>query len=190
MPNVPCFWLEPTPFYEVYARRYTSNSPVPCTKGSFHQAWVLQAVVQPNPGFSSGPPTDHEKGVFLWPEHCRDCSYTFGEEDNWQRFFEHQYVRQDTGEQQGLRAFPPGAMYRVTWFEDFWKGPDGMCLAVRLPIPDHPQWDWIIDGPATGGGHWERTGVPPLITVSPSIAAGTAPDYLYHGFLREGVLVD
>lgn len=198
MTSVQCFLIEPTTWYQVWARRYTSSKvgEVSCGAYSHHSAKLLQAVVEPAPGFSSGPPTENERGVFSWPTQCERCPYVFQDSDVWQRFYEHIYRRQDTGEERGLREFEAGAMYRATWFEGTeeyprpdWVGPDGQCWAVRLPVPDHPNWDWVIDGPSTGGGRWTRTGVPPKLTVTPSIGAGPAGAFLYHGFLTDGVLI-
>jgi hypothetical protein len=62
-----------------------------------------------------------------------------------------------------------------------WRGPDGRCLVLKTPAGD-----WVIDGPASGGGRWERTGVPPLITARPSILIPGQ----YHGWLTAGVLSD
>lgn len=202
MPDVQCFLIEPTTSYEVYARRYTDTTKHPersgCPSYGHHSAQELQATIDLYQGESlpmlevpsSGPPTEHEMGVFHWPEKCERCPYVFQEDDVYQRFLERQYKRPDLPELKGLRYWPPGAVYRASWFEgrdSAWSGPDGQCWAVRLPIPDMV-WDWIIDGPATGGGRWTRTGVAPRFTVTPSIGAGDPR--LYHGWLRDGVLVE
>lgn len=83
---------------------------------------------------------------------------------------------------------PIGAMWDCDWFHGchessgmrYDRNPDGMVLCVRTP-----HGDWLIDGPSGSGGKWERTGVAPNITVTPSILQPT-----YHGWLRDGYLVE
>ncbi len=126
---------------------------------------------------------DHEippHGDPQWPAKCDDCGYVFREEDQWQLFHEVIFVRKDTGQEMTTRDCPPGAMYDCSWYPE--KGPDGLSLAVALP-PGGGLDYWHIDGYASGGGKWTRTGTPPNITANPSILTPR-----YHGFLRGGWL--
>lgn len=91
-----------------------------------------------------------------------------------------------------LQTFGPGAMYDAAghpghgevYREGDMIGPDGRCLMVALPPGGHA---WYVDGKATSGGRWQRTGDPtadpPTVSVTPSILTGD-----YHGFLTDGVL--
>lgn len=112
----------------------------------------------------------------LWPPRCegRGCDYAFTAADQWQVFQGHLF-RTATGDLVTTRHAPPGAM----WWND-WRGTGDPDLFVMLPDGS----EWNIDGPSSGGGGWQRAGVPPAITVTPSILTPR-----YHAFLTGGVLV-
>lgn len=82
------------------------------------------------------------------------------------------YYHLGTTRRAAVSPAPVGAMWDATWLKT--KGPDGRCLVVRTP-----GGDWQIDG-----GVWQRTGAAPLLTVTPSYAAGD-----YEAFLTDGHLV-
>jgi hypothetical protein len=107
------------------------------------------------------------------------CPYLFEDGDEWQVFQELLYVCKVTGEEMTLRKARIGAMWDASWYLE--KGPDGLSLVVRLP-DGH---DWHVDGPASNGGGWTRTGDAPRITVRPSILTPK-----YHGWLTDGQLVE
>lgn len=116
------------------------------------------------------------------------------------------FRRTDTGEKMTLSAAPVGAMWFADWYLPSFKGPDGHVLVVRTP-PDH---DWIVDSRCSNcslpddNDHycWVRHGVPPDITVDKngrtcSAGAGSLgvwnkdkTGYVWHGFLRNGYLVE
>ena len=92
------------------------------------------------------------------------------------------------------KQLPAGAMFDARW--DTRKGPDGVALVVVLPSPSEDEGKrdarphfWHVDGTASSGGHWKRTGDPktnpPTVTATPSILSSD-----YHGYLRDGVLTD
>jgi hypothetical protein len=105
-----------------------------------------------------------------------------------------------------LSQCPPGAMWNADWMlgleDEPYAGPDGLCLVVKLPNGN----DWMIDGIANNctdrddalrAGHkcWVRHGAPPLITVDKagktcSAGAGSILSGSYHGFLKNGELVE
>lgn len=118
-----------------------------------------------------------------WPAACAVCRRPFTNAATRQVFPETVYVDPD-GREVTLRAAPPGAMWRATWWEDLprYRGPDGACWVVRLPDGR----DWCMDGPADDGRKWIRTGTAPMFTVRPSIGSGEPRTY--HGFLTAGVL--
>jgi hypothetical protein len=140
----------------------------------------------------------------LWPQACRTCGRAFDEHadaqfrswDLWQR-------ADGTGElmTHWQRSSTPGAMYFAPWLEEFagqWKGPDGHVLLVVTP-----GGDWCIDQRASNctlpNDHehrcWVRHGDPPNVTVDKNgktcgAGAGSIQMGNYHGFLRNGALVD
>lgn len=107
--------------------------------------------------------------------------------------------RVDTGGMWPLHSAPPGAMWFAPWMSDhFTPGPDGNILVVRTP-----GGDWVVDSRASNCGlpndneHkcWIRHGTVPNITVDKngktcSAGAGSIQCGNYHGFLRDGHLVD
>lgn len=191
---------------EVSLRRYSSEA---CSEPfGYHNASVVIDVVsqQLTDGGYVEPGPSLDRSDPRWPSVC-PCGYTFVSADEWQTNYEPMYKRQDTGEVLGtIRTLPPGAIWDGWWMrgrrEPFieereqettvevqetsgvrtvnWCGPDGLCLIVRLPNGH----EWHIDGAASNGGGWTRTGVPPKLTVTPSVLARD-----YHGFLTNGELV-
>lgn len=191
----PCFWLEPTGEMELSLRRFVTdeNRPCPGTPGrySYHNAMVPigRAPERRTPeGFFAAVPHEEFDGDARWPDACARCDYRFGADDHWQVWTDAVYRRADGAEHSG-RSLPPGAMLDGFWHPR--RGPDGIALVVVLPpeAEDTRSHWWHVDGPASGGGGWTRTGdpraVPPTVDVNPSIHAGD-----YHGYLRHGVLTD
>lgn len=125
------------------------------------------------------PPHDDPR----WPTRCA-CGYVFSADDPWQVFQHQIYRRSDTGEEMTVEEAPPGAMWDAWWYEGFGKTPDGKHLCVKLPNGS----SWYIDGPATGGGSWTRSGTPPIVTAKPSIFANQGKPNEWHGWLTDGVL--
>lgn len=147
-----------------------------------------RSVVESLPGveFDEAPSVPSEG----WPSTCPECAveipYDQGFDAGWRsKMGAHIWRRPDTGEEhRDQHEFGAGAIYEVDWGPDGWTGPDGKAWGVVLPpggVSDH----WIIDAPASSGGHWERTGTPPNLNVTPSILTPR-----YHGFLQNGVLTD
>lgn len=186
--DVVCFWTEPNGWWSVYARRYVSGSV--CESGGIHDAMTLQTVTRAEHPVSGRPDAD-ELTKYIWPETCDHCDYRFTVLDVWQVMNRPQLVRPDTGETYDRDDAPVGAIYRAEWYEPRWRGPDGHALVVVLP---NGAGAWCMDGPATDGSvpGWTRTGTPPKLTVKPSIGRPRADGshWLYHGHLRDGVLVD
>lgn len=136
----------------------------------------------------------------VWPRVCSRCKRPFSAGAMHSSMQELLYKTAD-GSVMTLSAAPIGAM----WSEvhphvrpgSGSVGPDGLCLMVKTP-----GGNWCVDGPSWENGElksehgWTRTGTPPKITVNPSIhLLTTAPDgsdrkTLYHGWLRDGVLID
>lgn len=117
-----------------------------------------------------------------WPTVCPGCGAAFADTDRWQVFVDALYKRTDTGETVVFREAQPGAMWDAWWMPDNYRGPDGLALVLKLP-GGHT---WMIDGASSSGGKWTRSGTPPKITASPSILVPGS----YHGWLRDGVLVE
>lgn len=135
------------------------------------------------------------RGDPRWPARCA-CGYQFVADDHWQVFTDSIYRNEATGEEWPMRSLPPGAMYDAWWYRDedgqprrgtgigTGTGHDGLCLCVCLP-PGGGQDYWHVDAIAKNGPGWERTGIIPNITATPSIQTPR-----YHGWLRNGVLVE
>lgn len=186
--------VEPADVMKVYLRRYHgSDESNPCPgKYGYHNAKSFLCEHPQSIDYEEGvwvhsgvdePPRDDPR----WPVVCDYCNYRFVGDDVWQVFDSYQYVRSDTGEVWSTHDLLPGAMFDSFWHRYFGgikENPDGLVLAVALP-PGGGQDVWCIDGPASSGGYWTRQGVPPNITVTPSILTGR-----YHGFLTNGVLTD
>lgn len=179
---VQCFWLEPTERVRLTRRRFAPGTECPGRWG-YHNASLRLGTRERRRGFGR-PPTDKERADGRWPESC-ECGYAFGEDDEWQVNGDTIYRARD-GRRMTLREAPPGAMWDATWMTEHWRGEDGRALCVKLPDGS----DWLVDGPATGGGRWQRTGDPtadpPTVSATPSIAHGDPETY--HGFLTDGAL--
>jgi hypothetical protein len=187
-----CFLVEPTGECRRQLRRYSDRT---CPADGFNGKCDATSAPLPN-----GPVIWHESGRYYtteppewprddprWPQACASCGQSFAETDTWQLWYERLYriPAEHGGGECTIRDMPIGAMWRADWFEDTsWVGPDGRCYAVQLP-PGGISDQWVIEQPSSSGGHWTRTGEPPLITASPSILTPR-----YHGFLQGGILTD
>lgn len=197
--TIECFLIEATGRYRVTLRRYCSEFEVRCgaDRYSCHNAdvYIGEEIVIGVPTSGDNHPHDDQR----WPKKCDRCDYVFPESDRWQKNYEEIFVAADGREftlithnsltnDKGMMA-PPGAMWRATWLEDYpgCVGPDGQCLVLRTP-----GGDWHIDGQGPHTNKWSRTGIAPKITASPSILCGKTPDgqWVYHGWLRDGFLVE
>lgn len=200
MTDVACFVIEPTRTYSVYARRYVSGIAClatgtdehdPDRATGIHNAMRLYAIGA-GEAPSSGAPDESQRISLIWPTSCAHCDYRFQEGDTWQVLHRTRYARADRdGAEFDLEDAPVGAMYRAEWFEvsKAMRGPDGESWVVVLPNGAGP---WCMDGPSSDGKHWTRTGTPPKLTVTPSIGGhpNGAGGWLYHGWLKDGVLSD
>lgn len=208
--SVQTFWLEPTDRLAIGLRRYSLTEGCPAGRPGYHNAVVYQGEdvgVRDEHGgirLKEHPEVDHTYSG--WPTHCA-CGYEFTEDDEWQVWTESIWVRTDTGEDRGLRtrdmeggliAAEPGAMWNASWMPS--RRTDGLYLMVRCP-DGH---DWAVDSQCSnctrpGEDHecWVRHGDPRAchVTVDKngntcSAGAGSILTPTWHGFLRDGVLVD
>lgn len=185
-PGVECFMLERLPRARVELRRFTfqADDAAPCPSGrGGHDAHVqIGTIPWTEEHWGKGElPSEADKADPRWPVRCAACGYEFKPGDQWQRGTHQLFARVGSiAPSFVLSEAPAGAMWDASWWptpED--RGPDGLCLVVRLPDGR----DWMVDGPASNGGRWQRNGTAPRITVVPSIATRG-----YHGHLVEGVL--
>ena len=123
-----------------------------------------------------------------WPVVCERCGVPFLRDDEWQVNQAQVYHRSDTGEEVVTRGYhersAAGALLDLWWRHGMktqdgqgYVGADGISLGAFCPNG----FLWEVDGEASRGGRWTRTGDPrdpETLTVSPSIVAGD-----YHGFL-------
>ncbi len=160
-------------------RRYSSNE---CAGGemSYHNAEVVINPKLSVVGTDLVTKTDLEdefQGDPRWPSHC-GCGYKFHPEDHWQVNVNRLYDG-DGREPFTLREAPIGATWYAKWLDHpMYVGPDGKAWCVMLPGGS----EWVVYGPSGDGKPWNVKGMPPLITVSPSIVIGK----LYHGYIRNG----
>lgn len=216
-----CFWLEPLGTVRLSLRRFTfAVAPGDvehadhrdCPEStSGHDATVWLDDVLPlkfddhDDGYRTMAGVPVKKRPLhtdrRWPQLCDACGQPFRRGDQWQVNQAEQYRRSDTGETVEMRHHPgrdlAGALYDAWWLHNYTRvvngesrgfvGPDGIALVAVCPNG----FPWEVDGPATGGGGWTRTGdprQPETLTVSPSIVAGRPGEpSTYHGFLRGGV---
>jgi hypothetical protein len=201
--GIKCFLLQPVERQCVGLRRYGEHTCVEYAPGQrhYHDALAWIATV---------PLARDEIGVEVcqtvytlesckddarWPTVCERCGFIFRPEDHWQIFTLSLWARSDTGEEVTLRDAPPGAMWNAGWMPENWRGPDGLCLVVKLPNGS----EWMIDGRAsnctlpTDTSHrcWVRHGEPPIVTVDKqgltcAAGAGSIQSGNYHGFLISG----
>lgn len=191
MPDIVCFWMEPTDRVARWLRRYVSGSSCPLPWGYHDAEYRIEdgVAIRTQRGGVTTEPMEWPHSDPRWPLVC-GCGYTFVEADEWQLQYHQIYRRADTGEEYSFYEMPPGAMFRSEWHEPHGAGPDGISLSVVLPPGGHAHI-WHIDGPSFKNGvqtherGWTREGTPPLITASPSIQTSK-----YHGWLRGGVLSD
>ena len=185
--KINCFLIRPSLVAEESYRRFVINmknrTDCPTGKGLGHSASAVLRRVPwelANGGIGLCPNEDLKKDP-RWPTHCA-CGYEFLPDDYWQHNYQVLYRRDEGNDLWLLSEVQAGAMWNADWLTDQYKGPDGLCLVVRTP-----GGDWTIDGPSwhlgVRGPGWTRTGIPPRITVSPSILQPG-----YHGWLRDGVL--
>lgn len=190
--SITCFLITPTGRAWRFLRRITFSEHGPCPNDpgpySGHYAKV---EIEPGPvvysaeGWIADLRVPHDDP--RWPARC-GCGYAFQDGDPWIAD-QHVIFFTPDGREVSIhlalkgdpRGAPPGAMWEAPWYLPFGSGPDGKHYMLRLP-DGH---DWQIDGPATNGGGWTRTGEPPRITARPSIASPG-----YHGWLTDGVLSD
>lgn len=180
-PNaIKCFLCEPTARAESSLRRYALNNQCP-GPWKYHNASIVIGEVdyeQSEFNGQSTPNFDHTDP--RWPKQC-ECGYQFLDNDEWQHSLERIYYEVGgQGRRFPLRKAPPGAMWYSTW-EHYLKGPDGKALFVQTPAGE-----WGIDQYSSKRERpWTRTGIPPLVSASPSILIGDR----YHGWLTNGELI-
>lgn len=177
-----CFVVEPSDFCRRSLRRYSGNE-CKAEGHTYHNAEVviddeLDAATVDEGGTCE---IDDYEDDPRWPKTC-DCGYRFHPEDHWQVNTTRFYRGCPDGGLYVLRELPPGAMWNAYWLENLGRGPDGKNWCVQMPCGI----EWIVYGPSSDGGKWDVQGVPPRITVSPSINLQGA----YHGWIKDGVISD
>lgn len=206
-PATPTFWLEPTDEVLTGLRRYSHSGDA----SSYHSALVHigREKTDATGSISIEDKTPHDDP--RWPTRCTehaDCGYVFTDEDRWQDWQDLIWRRVDTGDEYVMHAHrteawplpsaPPGACWDASWMPEWWRGPDGISLVVRLP----DNTDWTVDSEASnctrkGQPHqcWVRHGDPREchVTVDKqgdtcAAGAGSIASPGYHGFLIKGVL--
>lgn len=159
----------------------------------------VRDIVLTDERFIASIPATEFEGHEAWPKACEHCGADFADEHEWQ-VNQRPVYRAADGREWNDRELPPGALFHMGWrkvgeFGVVDRG-DGIILGVVVPAyrgKGGITAAWCVDGPASTGGYWTRTGDPrnpPSLSVTPSIAwGGPSPDG-YHGFLTQGVLSD
>lgn len=183
---IPCFWARPTGLDKVYRRRFASPRPgePPCHRLGYHNALLEVGLAES--GGPCRPATEDEKALPGWPAVC-PCGYAFRPEDHWQVFVD-TLLEGPGGLRFAKRDAPAGAMWAADWLAGTsLVNPklDRPPVCVKLP-GGH---EFVVDSKSSDGSFWSVTGEPPRLTVSPSIHV-RAPAPAWHGWLREGVLVE
>ena len=144
--------------------------------------------------------TEEYHGDPRWPSRC-SCGYMFADDDERQVFQRTLYYRVDAGEEMTLADAPTGAMWDAWWYEESWRGSDGLHLMVKLPTGH----EWCVDSQASNctkpGDEvhkcWVRHGDPKTGNVhvdkngnTCQAGAGSIAVPGYHGFLHNGFLTD
>lgn len=178
--KVKCFLLNESEQTKLFFRRYKQASSCPDRKRG-HEARVFWKEVTNYPGEPKEPLeiTDEMKKRLKFPTTC-SCGYEFDYEDEWQIFRQTLWENKELDLVTTLQDAPAGAMWKAWWYKDD-------DLFVKLPNGS----DWNIDGEATNGKQWTRTGAPPNITVKPSIGIKDQNGgWDYHGKLQNGWLIE
>lgn len=180
MSEVACYMLERTNLARVWLRRYASTHS---TSHHYHDARAAISDAENYDSEWEGDGTqDADKTDPRFPTSC-GCGYVFVDSDEWQVMRKRLY-RAPSGVLEPPEDHAPGALWFSPWMGDGgWCAADGTTLTMLLP----DKTPWVIDGPAGNAPGklpgWDRTGVPPNITVTPSIQTPQ-----YHGILTNGVL--
>lgn len=195
---IPCYWIEPAGRVTIHLRRYRrsadpGNQRCPSRYG---YCTVYQLVGEapstndegcPN-RVSREPDATYPRSDPRWPTHC-PCGYEFVPADGWQVTTEDVYRDPLTGEEKDRDEWAYGAVYRASWFEDHWKGPDGISIVIRVPDANGRYRDWSPDSPSTSGTPWSRQGdprVPGQLSCQPSILMQHG--HRFHAFITNGVI--
>jgi uncharacterized protein DUF6527 len=186
MTGIPLRIAEPTGRYRRSLRRYRALGGLnDCPAGGYHNAASeIGDVAEADRAEAAGDNWPHDD--LRWPGACA-CGYEFTPDDAWQRN-DSEIYRLPGGAEFTFRgsfgrAAPPGAMIRAAWYDEYAAQP-GESWIIALPDGG----EWITTQKAADGGLWAVTGVPPAITVSPSIWHNAPAGW--HGWVRDGMLID
>lgn len=184
MSGIPLRIAEPAGRYRRSLRRYATRGEIKCPGGYHNASTDIGDVNESQHAEASGDNWPHDDA--RWPQACGSCGYVFAPGDRWQRSDRPVYRLPD-GTEFALRhslgtTAPPGTMIRAAWYDEYAKRPGESWL---IALPDGGEW--ITTQEATGGGAWTVTGVPPLITVTPSIWHNSPAGW--HGWICDGELV-
>lgn len=208
-PGVACYWAERTGRAQIQLRKFmfglTSVTTHPdetyrfcpkrengygCLGVKLTDIFVLANFKESeNFGLTLHQPEEDFTNHPDWPTHCDYCGKLFPETAMTAIDSNLEYKRIETNEtyttNNNFDKNTPGMLYDGWWLHfGETKKEDGISLVAVTPNGHH----WHIDGPATGGGTWTRTGdpkKPETLTVSPSILVSD-----YHGFLQNGRFTD
>jgi Family of unknown function (DUF6527) len=189
--GIPLFIAEPTGTCRLALRRFRFGQD---GENHLHDATVVideDAPETPRQPNGMKPATDGRvpHGDLRWPGECA-CGERFAEGDEWQ-------VNEASWYEGGGHRFawgigswdgPPGAMIRAPWRDS--TGDDNGLPAWIVFLPNGTFW-CTRDRESRDDGQpckqWQVTGVPPQITVHPSIDDRN-PARPWHGWIRDGMI--
>jgi hypothetical protein len=181
MPPIQCFMAEPSGYVNqtLTSWAWVDDTPCPLKTGSSEGAHEAEIVVTET---ADALIEDNDP---RYPTHCA-CGYEFQPADEHYSVGRIIYKRPDAPDQLMLQGnLPPGAML---WSD--WKHSKGSIYHEQRGGGPHlhvmtPGGMWDLDSIASNGPGWKWSGTPPNVTALPSIITGD-----YHGWLRDGVLID
>lgn len=204
--SIECFLLEETGLERQWLRRFAFSDTDKCAKHFCHNAMVPLRDALIVWGEMNGRQViksqEWDADDPRWPTRCEHCGqYEFTDRDP-KQVFRRTLYKLPNGQLTTVEDAPPGAMWFADWMlvdgSNFCRGPDGHCLAVKLP--DGHQW--MVDARASNctmpddQQHkcWVRHGAPPNVTVDKNghtcqAGAGSIQSPKWHGYLRGGHLV-
>lgn len=181
--GIPLRIAEPTDRFRRSLRRYQTRLHGECPAQGYHNA---SADIGDGAGECTAHGDSWPHDDPSWPTAC-PCGYEFVPDDVWQLNEDEIYRLPDGAEFVFRRSLgqcaPAGTMIRAGWYDEYAQRPGESWL---IALPDGG--DWITTQRAIpGGGYWDVTGTPPLITATPSIFHNAPTGW--HGWVRDGRLV-
>lgn len=165
-----CFLLQPTNKARCWLKRYNTYK---CKFNKFHEAKTQIEDSLCNIGMNGYIyiTLQYNENDQRWPTECA-CGYKFANNDNKQLWYSQIFTHKN--KEYTLEEAPVGAM----WYSNcIFKGHDNKNLTIQTP-----NGPWHIDIPKNKE-RWLRVGIPPKISVYPSITINNETYQINNGIL-------